>query len=60
MDRWGDSQRDRDALDRWITRDQPEDRPCGCPEDYHLADCPIRTGEVQDDEPPEQDDWRDD
>ena len=21
-----------------------KDRTCGCPEDYHLADCPIRTG----------------
>ena len=36
------------------------DRPCGCPEDYHLADCPILTsryeieepGEDFDDEPP--------
>ena len=24
-ERWGDSQRDRDALDAWITREGPED-----------------------------------
>lgn len=22
-----------------------EVQPCGCPPDYHMADCPIRTGE---------------
>lgn len=30
-------------------------RPCGCPDDYHLADCGIVT--VSDD-PPDEDDWR--
>lgn len=33
-------------------------RPCGCPHDGHLADCPIITSRF--DDPPElDDDWRD-
>lgn len=24
-----------------------EHQPCGCPTDYHLADCPIRTGDSE-------------
>ena len=35
MTRWGDSQRDRDALDAWITREPPEP-----PEPYH-PDCAV-------------------
>lgn len=36
------------------------DRSCGCPDDYHLADCPIKTGGGSRDEDPEDfyDDWR--
>lgn len=36
-----------------VVREEP--RPCGCPVDYHLADCPILTSEP--DEPPDPDDW---
>lgn len=30
MDRWGDSQRDRDQLDNWLTREDVSDEPCTC------------------------------
>jgi hypothetical protein len=41
--------------------DPDDERPCGCPIDYHLADCPIRTGpadvdDVADYDRPERDD----
>jgi hypothetical protein len=26
-------------------------RPCGCPEDYHLSDCPILTSRYEDEDP---------
>lgn len=28
-------------------------RPCGCPEDYHLADCPLRASA----QPMSRDEW---
>jgi hypothetical protein len=33
------------------------ERPCGCPWDYHLADCPIRTSRYSSDDAPDPDDW---
>lgn len=30
--------------------------PCGC-DDYHLADCPIRTASISEDPPEPQDPW---
>jgi hypothetical protein len=35
------------------------DRTCGCPEDYHLADCPIRTGGREYVDAPDVDDFYD-
>lgn len=29
---------------------------CGCPEDYHMADCPIRTSASDQQDPPDPDD----
>lgn len=31
-------------------------RPCGCDDDYHMADCPIRTGEGYTPDPRDFDD----
>lgn len=39
-----------DAEDEDV-EEEPESRPCGCPWDYHLADCPILTD--RGDYPPE-------
>ena len=45
-DRWGDSQRDRDALDRWITRepdwrflDDNDDECCDVCGTWHGGSC---------------------
>jgi len=39
------------GADRVLRRDVPavSGRSCGCPEDYHLADCPIRVSDTSTD-----------
>ena len=36
--------------------DDVVDRPCGCPSDYHMADCPHKTGSYG---PATKDEWYD-
>ena len=37
--------------------DEFRDRNCGCPADYHLADCPILTAQDTRDYEDEEEDW---
>lgn len=43
-------------MTRWYATHDETSLPCGCT-DYHLADCPLRTGSYSPDPGDQSDDW---